>query len=125
MATNEEVEEQRDRVHELRARVEEAKNGSSATQQELANDITLTQLQAEEAALEAQLAEIEHRNDPAVMKRAAVPLVSAQEQMAAAVAQQKAVASNITAEKKAAAPAAPAVPATEKVAADKTPKVEG
>lgn len=134
MATNEEVEEQRDRVHELRARLDEAKNGGSANQQELDNDIVLAQLQAEEARLEAELADVEHRNDPAVMKRGAVPLASAQEQMAAAVAAQKAVADNIASENKAAAPAAPVVPATEKVAAspktakvaaDETPKVEG
>lgn len=107
MATNEEVEEQRDRVHELRARLDEAKTGGSASQRELENDITLAQLQGEEARLAAELAEVEHRNDAAVQARGATPLASAQEQMAAAVAQQKAVASTITAENKAAAPAAP------------------
>lgn len=107
MATNEEVEEQRDRVHELRARLDEAKTGGSTSQRELENDIVLTQLQAEEARLAAELAEVEHRNDATVQARGATPLASAQEQMAAAVAQQKAVASTITAANKAAAPAAP------------------
>jgi hypothetical protein len=113
MATNEEVEEQRERVHELRARLDEAKTGSSTSQQELENEIVLTQLQAEEVRLAAELAEVEHRNDAAVQARSATPLASAQEQMAAAVAQQKAVASTITAENKAAAPAAPKVPAAD------------
>jgi len=122
MATNEEVEEQRERVHELRARLDEAKNGGSESQKELENDIALTQLQAEEARLAAELDEVEHRNDAAVLARSATPLVAARDQMAAAVAQQKAVASAITTENKAAAPAAPA---TEKVVTDKTPKAEG
>jgi hypothetical protein len=107
MATNEEVEEQRDRVHELRARLDAAKSGGSTGQQELENDIVLTQLQAEEARLAAEIAEVEHHNDAVFQARSATPLASAKEQMAAAVAQQKAVATTITADKKAAAPAAP------------------
>jgi chromosome segregation ATPase len=119
MATNEEVEEQRDRVHELRARLDEAKSGGSTSQQELENDIVLTQLQAEELRLAAEIAEVEHRNDAAVQERSATPLASAKEQMAVAVAQQKAVANTITADKKAAAPAAP------KTTSADEPKVEG
>lgn len=113
MATNEEVEEQRERVHELRARLDEAKSGSSTSQQELENDIVLTQLQAEEVRLAAELAEVEHRNDAAAQARGATPLVTAQEQMRAAVAQQKAVADSVTAANKAAAPAAPKTPSAD------------
>jgi hypothetical protein len=128
MATDEEVEEQRAAVEELRSRVADAKAGGGSAQRELDNEIQLMQLQAEEARLQAELADAEHTNDPDRLRRAATPLATAKEQMIAAVAQQKAVEETVAASNREAAPEAPATPTGKKntPAADATnEKAEG
>ena len=112
MASDEEVEEQRNAVVELRARLEEARTGGDQTLRELDNDLQVAQLQAEEARLAAELAEVEARNSPAVQARGvAAPLGSAKEQMERALAQQNAIAEKTKADTRAAAPPAPTTPA--------------
>jgi hypothetical protein len=123
MATDEEVEEQRNVVEELRARVEAAKTDGATAQRELDNEIHLTKLQGEEASLRAQLAEIEAQNDPDRMARAATPLATAKEQMVAAVEAQKAATQAIADQDSAAArAAAPPAPATVKAIETTTEK---
>lgn len=92
MATDEEVETRRKRVDELRARVQDAKQGGGTTHNELANDIAVAQLDAEEASLQAELDELERVNDPARLVAASTPLATAREQMVAAVKRQEAAA---------------------------------
>lgn len=100
MATDEEVSTQRDRVAELRAKLDEAKSAGEQKRNELENDITMTNLLAEEARLEAELAQVNQDNKVSSMKSSAAPLVSAEEQMKAAMLHQKAVADEIAAANK-------------------------
>lgn len=125
MATDEEVQARRDRVDELRARVQEAKTSGGTAHQELVNDITVAQLDVEEASLKAELADLERANDPIRLQASSTPLATAKEQMVAAVAREKAIA-DANAAQDAAAGAASA-PTTPKAASTKpaTEKVEG
>lgn len=125
MATDEEVQARRERVDELRARVQDAKLGVGTTHNELANDITVAQLDAEEANLKAELDELERANDPARLVAASTPLATAKEQMVAAVKRQEAVADAAAAQDAAAgkASAPTVVEATDKTTTTK--KAEG
>ena len=125
MATDEEVQTRRDRVDELRARVQEAKTSGGIAHQELVNDITVAQLDVEEASLKAELADLERANDPARLQASSTPLATAKEQMVAAVAREKAIADANAAQ--AAAAGAASAPTTPKAASSKsaTEKVEG
>lgn len=97
MASDEEVEDQRARVIELRARLDEAKTGGTETQKELENEIVLTQLQAEEARLQAELDIVKQNQNPKVIEQSVrAPLGTVREQMELAVAQQQATAAAIT-----------------------------
>jgi hypothetical protein len=110
MASEDEVEAQRERVLELRARVEEARSGGDQTLQELDNEIVLVQLQGEEAKLQAELDALNAQtNDTALVRGASAPLSAAKNAMALAVAQQEAIADKVAADNRAAAPAAPPV----------------
>lgn len=96
MATKQEVEDQRARVVELRARLEETKSGSVDAQLELENEIVLTQLQDEEAKLQAELDLTEQSMHPSAMAQSVrAPLGSIREQMELSVAHQQSVAENI------------------------------
>ncbi len=98
MATDEEVEQQRKAVVELRAKLDDARTSGVDKQRELDNDITLSQLRAEEARLQAELATVKENNKVTVLRAGAEPVLSTvKEQMAAAVDHQKAVAAEIAA----------------------------
>jgi hypothetical protein len=106
MATDEEVEAQRDKLTELRARLDEAKSGGSQTQRELDNEIALANMRAEEERLLAQIAEAEAiGNTQKVGARA--PLTAAKEQMRLAVSQREATEAQADEVAKATAPPAP------------------
>lgn len=124
MATNEEVEDQRARVVELRAQLEDVKSGAVDTQRDLENEIVLTQLQAEEARLQADLALAQQAVHPsAVARGVAAPLGSIQEQMERSVAHQKAVADEIRDANKTDAPSTPTPSSNPSVAPEVTPAV--
>lgn len=89
--SDEDLQKQSDRVQKLREQVaaEEAKR--TTRERDLANDVTMAQLQAEEAALEARLAVAKDAGKVGSVKAgAAAPLEAAKEQMERAVAQKKA-----------------------------------
>lgn len=89
--SDEDLQKQSDRVQKLREQVaaEEAKR--TTRERDLANDVTMAQLQAEEATLEARLAVAKDAGKVASVKAgAAAPLEAAKEQMERAVAQKKA-----------------------------------
>lgn len=95
MVTDEEIEAKRKAVADLRARVEKARAGGEEKRREIQNATTMANLAAEEARLQAELDQVEHDNKPAVVKASATPLVTAEEQMKAAIEHQKAVAHEI------------------------------
>jgi hypothetical protein len=108
MATEQEVEDQRARVVELRARLEEVRTGGVDTQRELENEIILTQLQDEEAKIAAEIALAEQAARPSAMAQSVrAPLGTIQEQMQRSVAHQQAVAAEIQAANKNDAPSTP------------------
>lgn len=101
MATDEEVEKQRTVLVELRQQVADAQAAGGDKSQELANDITLMNMQAEEARLRAELALAKENQKVTVLREGALaPLSTAKEQMRAAVAAQEATEKEIAASRK-------------------------
>lgn len=101
MATDEEVAAQKQEVAKLRAKLDEAKSAGEQKRRELENDITMTNLVAEEARLRAELEEATNANRAATLKASvAAPMASAEEQMKAAMAHQQAVAEQIAEQNK-------------------------
>lgn len=101
MATDEEVAAQKETVAKLRAKLDEAKSAGEQKRKELENDITMTNLVAEEARLQAELDQVNDANKVSTMRASVeAPLQSAEEQMKAAMAHQKAVADEIAARNK-------------------------
>lgn len=100
MATDEEVAAARERVVELRAKLEEVRTGGAEKRREVENDITLAQLTGEEARLEAELARAKEAQKVTMVRQGAAPVLSTvKEQMQAAVSHQKAVAKELTSAK--------------------------
>lgn len=100
MASDEEVEQQREAVVRLRAQLEEARTGGAEKLHELNNDIALAQLREEEARLQAELATAKENKKVTVLRQGAAPVLgTVKEQMAAAVAHQKAVEKEIASNK--------------------------
>ena len=106
MATDEEVEAQRDKLVELRAQLDEARSGSGEVQRALDNEIALTNMKAEEERLRAQIAEAEALNNTQ-KSGAAAPLSAAKEQMRLAVSQRTATEEQAEEAARAATPPAP------------------
>lgn len=101
MATDEEVQAAKDHVVELRAQLEDARTGGAEHIKSVENDITLHDLAAEAARLEAELAVAKEQKKVTVVRAgAAAPLSTAKEQMAAAVSHQKSVEKELAANKK-------------------------
>lgn len=100
MATDEEVEEQRQVVLELRAQLEEAKSGGAEKLKQAENEVTLVQLADEEQRLLAELAQVQEQNKITVVRQGAAPvLTTVKDQLRASTAHQKAVAKQIVAAK--------------------------
>lgn len=102
MASDQEVQAKQERVAKLRAQVEEANTRRASNEAELTNDITIAQLDVEEARLEAQLAEAKaSATKTAVKDGANTTLQAAREAQAAAREQAKAAekAASTTSEK--------------------------
>lgn len=101
MATDEEVAAQKEEVAKLRAKLDEAKSAGEQKRRELENDITMANLVAEEARLRAELDQVADSNKVASLRASVeAPLASAEEQMKAAMAHQKAVSDEIAARNK-------------------------
>lgn len=91
MASDQEVQEKQVRVAKLREQVAAANAQRLTNEAELTNDITLVQLDAEEARLQAELAEAKTAaTKTAVKEGAQTTLQAAREQQAAAREQAKA-----------------------------------
>lgn len=114
MATHEEIEAARARVDQLRAELEDRARKQAEAEAEAANEITLKNLEAEEAKLKAQLAEQDATIERSGPKGAQSPLVAAQADLDRAVQLQKATAVQLTGSDEAPAPPAPAAPAPSK-----------
>lgn len=96
MATDEEVKEARLRVERLREELANNERARVDREREASNDITLTQLKAEEARLEAQLVtQCNSSTEEAVRAGAQSPIAAAQADMDRATLMQKAVAENL------------------------------
>lgn len=96
MATDEEVKEARLRVERLRQELANNERARADREREASNDITLMQLKAEEARLEAQLAtQGNSSTEEAVRAGAQSPIAAAQTAMDRAALMQKAVAENL------------------------------
>lgn len=92
MATDKEVEDQRNAVVELRAKLEEARTGGEEKLNEVNNDIQMTQLKEEEARLQAELAQLNEQKKVTVIRQGAAPVLgTVKDQMNAAIQHQKAV----------------------------------
>lgn len=103
------VEKKRERVLVERVRLTERTN-------ELSNDITAVQLQAEEARLDAELATLANQSKvTSVREGASAPLDAAREELRNAVASQEGATANADAN-------AANVAAAKEAAADETPK---
>lgn len=116
MATDEEVQEARERVERLRLELENNERERVDRERELSNEITLKQLAAEEERLKAQLAQQgDSSSEESVRRGAQSPIAAVQSDLDRAVALQKAVADNVTtsqapadtSEKQPSAPASP------------------
>jgi len=89
--SDEDLQAQAEKVEKLRQQVVDADANRENRERELSNDIAMTQLQAEEAALQARLAVAKESGKVASVKAGAdAPLSAAKDQLARAVAQQKA-----------------------------------
>lgn len=89
--SDEEVQKKADRVAKLREQVANAEATRVDRERELSNDITMKNLEAEEAALEARLQVAKDASKVSVVKGgASAPLDAAKESMRLAVAQQDA-----------------------------------
>jgi hypothetical protein len=112
MATDEEVEAEREATNQLRVLLEEAKSGSGTDLREAENDITVANLKAEQARLEAEITQtLESRQ--AVVSGGSVPLASAEEAMRAAMEHQAAVANQVTTNNRGKKPADSSTPSAE------------
>lgn len=96
MATEEEIENQRDRLDQLRAQVEDNERDRADKEREAANEITMANLKAEEARLLARLAEQESIAQRTGGDGAVSPVLAAQAEMERAQAIQKATAAQLT-----------------------------
>lgn len=110
MATDEEIEEQRARVEKLRAALEDNERAVAEREREAANEITLTNLQAEEARLIARLAEQESSIARTEGDRASSPINAAKADMERAVLIQRATADQLTGKTPQAKPASDGKP---------------
>lgn len=89
--TDKDLEAQRARVDKLRDQLAAEQSKATEGQTDLHNEVELTQLQAEEARLQTELAAAKEATKKGALRDgAAVPLAQAKEQMEAAVARQKA-----------------------------------
>ena len=89
--SDEDLQKKADRVKTLRQQVARAEATRIDRERSVANDIQMTQLEAEEAALEARLAVAKEAGKVSVVRDGiAAPLDAAKDQLAAAVAQQQA-----------------------------------
>ena len=92
MPTSEEdLQRKAEELQKLREQVQDAETVRVEREREIANDVTMRQLEAEEAALRARLAVAKDAGKVAAVKSgAAAPLEAVKEQLQAATAQQKA-----------------------------------
>jgi hypothetical protein len=89
--SDEDLQKQSERVQKLREQVADAEAKRVERESSLANDVTMAQLQAEEAALEARLAVAKEAGKVGNVKSgASAPLDAAKEQLKRAVAQKEA-----------------------------------
>ena len=89
--SDEDLQKQAERVQKLREQVADAEAKRTERERELANDVTMTQLQAEAAALEARLAVAKEQGKVGSVKEgASAPLDAAKDLLERAVAQKKA-----------------------------------
>lgn len=89
--SQEDLNKKAEAVQRLRQQVADAEAERLGRESELANDITLKQLETEEALLKARLATVrEGKKVSSVKQGAEAPLSAAKEQMERALAQQKA-----------------------------------
>lgn len=83
--TDEELRKQQEKVAKLRRQLADEERKRVARERELSNDITMTQLQAEEARLQSRLVAAKERNKVSAVKSGAeAPLESAREALRAA-----------------------------------------
>jgi hypothetical protein len=89
--SEEELQKQSQRVEKLRQQVADAESVRVQRERDLANDVTMAQLQAEEAMLEARLAAAKDAGKVGSVKEGAeAPLDAAKEDMRLAVERQRA-----------------------------------
>lgn len=88
--SNEDLNAKAEEVQSLREQVRQAESDRRTREAEVANDVTMAQLQAEEAALRARLAVIQQAADTPEAVADQTPLAVVREQMEAAVERQKA-----------------------------------
>lgn len=99
--SDEDLQAKSDEVQKLREQVAEEEAKREAREVELSNDVTMTQLQAEEANLQARLTLAKQAGKAGSVKSgAAAPLDAAKEQMRVAVEQQKAAEKTVEAKEK-------------------------
>lgn len=91
--SDEDLAKKADSVQKLREQVADAEAKRVERERSVSNDITMAQLESEEAALRARLAAAREASKVSTVKSGAeAPLAAAKEQMEAAVAQEQAVA---------------------------------
>lgn len=96
--SDEDLQAQADKVEKLREQVANAEAKRTERERELSNDITMTQLQAEEAALEARLTVAKEQGKVGSVKAGAgAPLDAAKDQLKLAVASRDAASSSVDA----------------------------
>ena len=88
--SDEDLQAKSEEVKKLREQVANVEAERVQRERALANDVTMRQLEAEEAALKARLAVAENRNATIESGEESGPLVSAQEAMERALAQEQA-----------------------------------
>src|SRR5437868_11997458 len=89
--SDEDLQKQQERVAKLRGQVADAEMTRETRERELSNDITMTQLEAEEAQLDARLALAKQQGRVSAVKDgAAAPLDAAKEALTRSVAAEKA-----------------------------------
>lgn len=95
--TEEALQDQREKNEKLRAEIAKATAARVSAEADAHNDVQMAALKAEEARLEADLAEVKSGSTKtAVRAGAEVPLAQAKEQMEAAVARKKALESGVS-----------------------------
>lgn len=124
MATDEELRDQREQVEKLRQQLADNQADREQSERELSNDITMTQLLAEEARLRVRLAE-DAKTAKVVESGAAAPLVAAKDDMIRAMKMQQAVAGVVTEKKAESKPTPAPVPSTSSTAPPASSSVPG